>query len=292
MARSIAKANRRCCDPSWRSRSSRRRSASAAATIWAREFRSSSRRAWLWACRRSFSRARRAASTASVDASAVMGEVGPVDQHRDGGAAATNVGRAARCIGRHHARDTGRIDEPPVIERVQDLERRVTELSAERRGQLAGRWGGRQLERETRHSLSGLASSQPTGDLAGRDGHECEGSHRPQDEVDRIVREQTRAGSSTRHRGRPLPGRWPPTPAPLPCGDARSKTRGRALGRSARRRRPPRSPGARNPGVSRSATSPGSLAIASRLSGHSEQRDVTGSKARVGTIPRITRLVT
>ena len=37
-----------------------------------------------------------------------------------------------------------------------------------------------------------------------------------------------RAGSSTRHRGRPRPGRWPPAPAPPPCGDARLPMRARA----------------------------------------------------------------
>ena len=124
------------------------------------------------------------------DSFAILGQVGPIDQNRDRGATAANVDRGSGRISRRRLRDAGRIDEPPVIEREEDLEGRVTQLPAERRRQIAGRRGGRQLEGKARHPLSGLAPSHPTGGLANGDRHKCEGRHRPQHEVDRIVREQ------------------------------------------------------------------------------------------------------
>ncbi len=135
-------------------------------TIWARELRSSSRRAWLWACKRSFSRARRAASTASAIRPPSLGQVGPVDQHRDRGAAAANVGRAAR---RHQSA-------PPSRRRPHRRAARHRAGTGPRGSghRALGRAptparrprGGRQLEGEARHPLSGLAPSQPTGALA------------------------------------------------------------------------------------------------------------------------------
>ena len=109
--------------------------------------------------------------------------------------------------------DASRIDESPVVEWVQDLERRVTELSTERRRELAGRGSGGQFERETCHSLAGLTPTQPTGSLARSDCHQCESLPPTKGRCRPDRSRPGRAGSSTRQQGRPRPGRRPPAPA-------------------------------------------------------------------------------
>ena len=87
----------RCWAPSWRSRSSRRRSSSPALTIRARDSHSSS---WArsWVCRRSFSRASRGRGANRLQQPRLVEQVTVVDQHRE---TIAEIGDAARAIGRH-----------------------------------------------------------------------------------------------------------------------------------------------------------------------------------------------
>ena len=134
----IASRTSPCWAPSWRLRSSRRRSASAAAAIRARDSRRRASWALRSAWRRSWSIASRAARWISSDETRVVEQVRPV-QHDGDDRAVARQRRGARARARHGGqRAPARIDPAATLRGVDDLQLWIAERDRQQPAQSPG----------------------------------------------------------------------------------------------------------------------------------------------------------
>ena len=171
---------RRCWAPSWRSRSSRRRSASPASMMRAREERRSSSWARASAWRRSFSSARRAADATSSTSSGLS--------RRSARWTRSATGRPSRTSG-VTARPSERsgVDRPParvrvaaLADRVGDLELRVGQSLGEPVPQAAGGSRLAQLDDQPRKGRARPPGPKQAPGDGSREGRERSGLAEPQ----------------------------------------------------------------------------------------------------------------
>ena len=269
----------RCWAPSWRSRSSRRRSASAASTMRAREARRSSSCAAASACRRSCrARGRRPRPTSSSQLW-VVEQLGRCGRPPRPGPAAGRERLTARA-GAHRphrpaGRSTGHRRRAGRRPRGPDRRARPRARRAARPGRARA-----ELDDEPRHGRPGTPCRAPTARRPQRQRASASGlaSQRTRSTAStarksRQRRRRRRWRQSARQRAGAGPGREPPAhrARPRDPANARLTRRGPRRGQDQARRVPPTCVAART--------------VASRSAGQNEQQLGRGVKANVARRP-------
>ena len=149
---------RRCCAPSWRSRSSRRRSASPASMMRAREERRSS--SWARASPASARSRSRGAPPRDSSMLGVVEDVGSMEDQGDRAAVADERSRSSTVWHNDVDRPTARVHVAVLADRVGELEVRVAQRLGEPVPQAAGGSRLAQLDDQPREGRARAASSQ------------------------------------------------------------------------------------------------------------------------------------